>query len=238
MQTTKSFAAIAHTRETFSYSIFHQNLLHDNPAENYALKHLYSVENCRYLLKNWDWEADEIKEGTKHITIDVREKSVYIYIPNTVLKRNKPVKIRGLSRFVKKADFLEVLIQRAWSKADPYKLELGNEWDEIIAQGNTGDFYQLSLTSIGVTCSCYAFSGLVKAFDQDAIAARLLIENDKCKSQIPDKHCFAVWKYLSVDTQQQYEYAFTQRKNKFLEEKRNDWDLHLDLEPEYENSEF
>lgn len=238
MQTKKSYAAIAHTRENFCYSIFHQNLLHDNPAENYALKHLYSVENCRHLLKGWGWESDEIKEGTKHITIDVREKSIYIHIPNIVLKRNKPVKIRGISRYVKKIDFLEILIDRAWSKADPYKLELGNEWDEIIAQGNTGDFYQLSLTSIGVICSCYAFSGLVKAFDQDAIAARLLIDHDKCRGQIPDKHCFAVWKYLNVDTQQQYEYAFTQRRNKFLEEKRNDWDLHLDLEPEYENTEF
>lgn len=234
----KSFAAKAHTRENYVYSSFHQNLLHDNPSENYALKHLYSVENCRHLLKNWGWTTEEIKQGSDRITIDVCEKLVYLHIPNTVTKKNKPVKIRGLSRYVKKIDFLEILIQRAWGKADPYKLELGNDWSEIIAQGNTGDYYNLELTSIGITCSCYAFSGLVKAFDQDAIAARLLINHDKCKGQIPDKHCFAVWKYLNCDNQQQYEYAFIQRKDKSLEEKRKDWDLDLDLEPEYEEIEF
>ncbi|MEA5595686.1 hypothetical protein [Rivularia sp. UHCC 0363] len=227
MNTTKLFAAIAHTREEYSYSIFHQTLLHENPAENYALKHLYSVENCRHLLYEWGWKAEEIKEGTKHITIDVHNTCVYIRIPGTVLKRNKPVKIRGISRYVKKVDFLETLISRAWGKADPYKLELGNNWDEIIAQGNTGEFYQLELTSIGVTCTCYAFSGLVKAFDQDEIAAKLLIENEKCRGQIPDKHCFATWKYLNVETQQQYEYAFTQRKNKYKKEKPRSWDINL-----------
>ncbi|NJO62406.1 MAG: hypothetical protein HC836_30525 [Richelia sp. RM2_1_2] len=227
MQITKTFAAIAHTRENYQYSDFHQSLLHENPAENYALKHIYSVENCRHLLSNWGWNAEDIKIGANHITIDVREKTVYLHVPATIMKRNKSVKIRGISRYVKKADFVEVLINRAWSKADPYKLEPGNDWSELIAQGNTGDFYELNLTSIGVTCTCHAFSGLVKAFDQDAAAASLLINDEKCRGQIPDKHCFAVWKYLGAENQRQYEDRFIRRKDKFLEEKPCSWDINL-----------
>ncbi|WP_414623878.1 hypothetical protein [Calothrix sp. CCY 0018] len=227
MSLTKSFAGFAHTRENYQYSDFHQSLLHENPAENYALKHIYSVENCRHLLSNWGWNASDIKIGTNHITIDVREKTVYLHIPNTIIKRNKSVKIRGISRYVKKADFVETLINRAWSKADPYKLEPGDDWSELIAQGNTGDFYELNLTSISVTCTCHAFSGLVKAFKQDAIAATCLINHEKCRGQIPDKHCFGVWKYLGAENQRQYEDRFIARRDKFLEEKLRSWDINL-----------
>lgn len=219
MQTTKSksFPAKAHTRENFTYSTFHQNLLQENADKNYALKHLYSVENTKHLLNKWGWATEEIRQGINFITIDVYEKIVYVHIPRIIYKRNQAIKIRGISRFVSKSDYLEILVNRAWSKADPYKLEPSEEWDELVAQGNTGDYYQLQLTVIGVTCTCHAFRGLVKAFEQDAVIAQLLINHEKCQGQIPDKHCFAIWKYLNVETQLQYEYAFLHRKNKYLD---------------------
>lgn len=237
MHTTKPFAAIAHTRSDYQYSVFHQNLLHENPAENYALKHIYSLENCKVLLSNWGWSQEDIKTGINYATIDVYEHFVYLHIRGWITKRNNPVKIRGISRFISKIDFISVLVNRAWGKADPYKLEPGNDWDELIAKGNTGDFYELKLTSAGVTCTCYAYQGLEKAFEQDAVAAKHLIDNKKAGGQLPDKHCFAVWKYLGADNQQQYEFQFMERRDRFLEEtKRSEWSF--EPEPDLEAVEF
>lgn len=239
MNTAKSFATKAHTRENYNYSVFHQNLLHENPHDNYALKHIYSLENCKVLLSNWGWNAEEIKIGINHITIDVYQNFVWLHIPGWIVKKNNPVKIRGISRFVSKIDFIAVLVNRAWGKADPYKLEPGNEWDELIAKGNTGDFYELNLTNIGITCTCQGFSGLAKAFEQDAIAAKHLMNNRKAQGQLPDKHVFAVWKYLGAENQREYEYQFWERKEKILEEKqRSEWSFEPDPEPDFEDCLF
>lgn len=212
------FSAKAHTRVGYNYSNFHQSLLHENNAEDYALRHIYSLENTKCLLERWGWSADQIKVGIDHATIEVCEKIVYLHIPGTITKRNESVKIRGISRFISKADYVGVLIERSWSKADPYKLQPGTDWDELIAMGNTGDFYELRLTPYEITCTCHAYSGLKKAFEQDAIAQKALLNNAKVHGQIPDKHIFAAWKYLGAESQRQYEYQFADRKDKFLEE--------------------
>ncbi|WP_414589256.1 hypothetical protein [Scytonema sp. PCC 10023] len=113
------FSAKAHTRPNYNYSSFHQSLLHENNAEDYALRHLYSLENTKHLLEKWGWASEQIKAGIDHATIEVCEKIVYLHIPNTITKRNEPVKIRGISRFVSKVDYVAALIDRTWSKADP-----------------------------------------------------------------------------------------------------------------------
>ncbi|WP_414589945.1 hypothetical protein [Scytonema sp. PCC 10023] len=84
--------------------------------------------------------------------------------------------------------------------------------------GNTGDFYELHLSPYEVTCTCHAYSGIKKAFEQDAIANNHLINNPIALGQIPDKHVFAVWKYLGAENQRQYEYQFAERRDRFLEE--------------------
>jgi hypothetical protein len=125
------FSAIAHTRTNYNYSIFHQSLLHENNGEDYALRHIYSLENTKVLLQKWGWTPEQIKTGIDHATVDVYKNVVYLHIPNKISKRGQLIKIRGISRFISKADFVSVLIERCWSKADPYKLEPGSEWDEL-----------------------------------------------------------------------------------------------------------
>ncbi|WP_414590190.1 hypothetical protein [Scytonema sp. PCC 10023] len=113
------FSAKAHTRAGYNYSKFHQSLLHENNAEDYALRHIYSLENTKYLLEKWGWSAEQIKAGIDYATIDVCQKIVYLHIPGTITKRNESVKIRGISRFISKADYVQALIERSWSKSDP-----------------------------------------------------------------------------------------------------------------------
>lgn len=220
MNTTQKFSAKAHTRPNYNYSSFHKLLLHSNNKEDYALRHIYSLENTKALLIKWGWNSLEIKTGIDYATIDVYEKVVWLHIPAYIIKRDKKVKIRGISRFISKADFIAVLIERNWAKADPYKLEPGENWDELIAKGNTGDFYELKLYSHEITCTCHAYSGLQKAFDQDSIAAKHLINNPITQGQIPDKHIFAIWKYMGAEHRGQYEYQFVERRDKFLEQSR------------------
>lgn len=226
------FSAKAHTRIDRTYSTFHLSLLHDNSAEDYALKHLYSLENTKALLENWGWTAEEIKVGSDRLTIDVYEKVVYLHIPNFIEKKGDRIRARGLSRFVSKADYVDILIKRAWAKADPYKLQPGSTWDEFIAMGNSGDFYQLQLDYFSISCTCHNFNGLRKAFQQDPMAGKYLIENDMVQGQLPDKHVFAVWKYLNVETQRQYEYQYVERRDRFLEEEErsHSWQYEPDEE--------
>lgn len=214
MPATSHFSAIAHQRQNHTYSTFHQSLLHDNSAENYALRHLYSLENTKTLLEGWGWTTDQIKVGFDNLTIDVYERVVYLHIPNYVVKKGLRTHTRGLSRFVSKGDFVQVLIDRSWAKADPYKLQPGTEWDEMIAMGNTGDFYELHLNEYSITCTCHAYKGLEKAFQQDIQALKHLISNPVTQGQLPDKHIFAVWKYLNAETQRQYEYQFMERRER------------------------
>ncbi|PHJ59011.1 hypothetical protein VF14_13745 [Nostoc linckia z18] len=229
------FSAKAHTRTDYTYSNFHQSLLHEDNSEDYALRHIYSLENTKILLQKWGWSAEEIKQGIDYTTIDVYKNQVWLHIPNKIEKRGQLIKIRGISRFISKADFVEVLISRSWAKADPYKLEPGSDWDELIARGNTGDFYEVKLYQYEITCTCHAYSGLEKAFNQDVVATKHLMLNPKAQGQIPDKHIFAAWKYVGAETLRQYEYCWIERKEAAMrEQKKYSWEFDPDSEVETE----
>ncbi|MBN3869539.1 MAG: hypothetical protein HWQ23_04280 [Nostoc sp. JL33] len=229
----KPFSAIAHTRANYNYSIFHQSLLHENNGEDYALRHIYSLENTKVLLTKWGWSAEQVKTGIDHTTIDVYKNVVYLHICNKVTKRGQLIKIRGISRFISKIDYVEVLINRCWTKSDPYKLEPGSDWDELIARGNTGDFYEVKLYQHEITCTCHAYSGIEKAFEQDPVATKHLMLNSKTHGQIPDKHIFAVWKYLGAESLQQYEYCWMERKEAAMREQdKCSWQYEPEPEPE------
>jgi hypothetical protein len=229
---TQRFSAKAHTRTDYNYSIFHQFLLHENNGEDYALRHIYSLENTKALLKKLGWTDDQVKQGVDHITIDVYEKVVYLHIPGYITKRGEKVKIRGISRFVSKADYVNTLINRCWAKADPYKLEtVDDEWNELIAKGNTGDFYQVILMPHAISCTCHGYRGTEKAFMQDKKAQQYLIDHPIVKGQIPDKHVFAAWKYLGANNYDQYEYCWLERRDKAL---KDNWQFHQTSETQYE----
>ncbi|MBD2666693.1 hypothetical protein [Richelia sinica] len=230
------FSAKAHIKSNYNYSNFHKSLLHEDNSEDYALRHIYSLENTKSLLQKWGWTAEEIKQGIDYATIDVYQHFVYVHISNKIIREYKTPaphttvkKIRGLSRFVSKADFVEVLVNRSWQKADPYKLQPGDNWDDLIARGNTGEFYELKLCRYEVTCTCHAYSGLEKAFNQDAVASKYLMIHSTAQGQIPDKHIFAAWKYLGCETLRQYEYCWLERKEAALKET---WQFDPDPEPE------
>ncbi|MBC1237568.1 hypothetical protein [Nostoc sp. 2RC] len=216
--TTNKFSAKAHTRPEHNYSVFHQGLLHENNSEDYALRHLYSLENTKVLLQKWGWSDEQVKQGIDHATIDVYKHQVWLRIPGTIEKRKETIKIRGISRFVSKFDYVDTLIKRCWDKADPYKLEPGDNWDELIARGNTGDFYEVKLYKHEITCTCHAYSGSEKAFNQDAVATKHLMLHPTTQGQIPDKHTFAAWKYLGAETLNQYQYCWLERRDAAMRE--------------------
>jgi hypothetical protein len=230
---TQKFSAKAHTRADYKYSAFHKSLLHENNSEDYALRHLYSLENTKALLQKWGWSPEEIKVGMEHCTIDVYEKIVYLHIPNKIEKRGVVVKIRGISRFISKTDYVNTLVKRCWDKADPYKLVPGDSWDELVSKGMNDEFYELQLLPHSVTCTCHAYSGIEKAFLQDAIATRALLNNEITVGQVPDKHVFAAWKYLGAASQQEYEYCWINRKDAALMEQEK-WQFDPEPEPEPE----
>lgn len=211
---TPKFSAKAHIRSEYNYSNFHKSLLHENNAEDYALRHIYSLENTKELLKKFGWSDEQIKQGIDYMTIDVYQNFVYLHVPAYIIKRGEKVKIRGISRFVSKFDYVDTLIKRCWLKADPYKLEPAGDWDELIARGNTGEFYEVKLMRHAVTCTCYAYSGIEKAFLQDLKARQFLIDHEITQGQIPDKHVFAAWKYLGATSYNQYEYCWVERRDK------------------------
>jgi hypothetical protein len=128
------------------------------------------------------------------------------------------VKIKGISRFISKIDYVDILVRRCWAKADPLKLEPGSDWNELIAKGNTGDFYELTLKSYEITCTCHAFNGISKAFDQDDKAIKALLNHEIAMGQIPDKHVFAAWKYLGAETQRQHEYCWMERRENAIKQ--------------------
>jgi hypothetical protein len=233
IMTTAKFSAKAHTRTDYNYSSFHQSLVHENNSEDYALRHIYSLENTKELLKKWGWTDEQIKIGIEYATIDVYRDIVYLHIPKFITKRNEKIKIKGISRFISKFDYVDALVKRTWAKADPYKLEPGNDWDELITKGNTGDFYELKLMSYRISCTCHAYKGLEKAFDQDNKAQTALINHKIAQGQIPDKHVFATWKYLGAKNQNKYEYCWNERKDKALIETRiKAWEFEIELEYE------
>lgn len=239
-----TFTAKAHIRESVKYSKFHLTLIHSDERENYALRHLYSLENTKTILTNLGWSKDEIKEATEYITIDVREKSVRLHVPGWIPVSDRQAKqysvmdgtakiinsqlckkIRGISRFISKDVYVHILIERCWKKADPYKLlPREGQWDEFIAQG-MDENYQLTLHPHGITCTCHAFSGISKAFNQDAWATYYLQENPFAQGQIPDKHIFAIWKYLGAHTLNEYEQCYRNRQSVWMAE-------HFEQEPD------
>lgn len=226
------FGAKAHNRTDYNYSNFHKSLRHEDNSEDYALRHIYSLENTKVLLQKWGWTPEQIKTGIDYATIDVYRNFVYLHIPNKIEKRGQLIKIRGISRFISKADYVAVLVERSWAKADPYKLQPGDNWDDLIARGNTGDFYEIKLYRYEVTCTCHAYSGLEKAFGQDPVAAKHLMLNQTAQGQIPDKHIFAVWKYLGCENLRQYEYCWLERKEAAMKEQA--WQFDPEPEPESE----
>ncbi|MBO3463858.1 hypothetical protein G7B40_037890 [Aetokthonos hydrillicola Thurmond2011] len=228
----QKFSAKAHTRSNHTYSVFHQSLLHENNAEDYALRHIYSLENTKSLLEKWGWTAEQIKIGIEYATIDVYKHCCWLHIPGKIEKRGQLIKIRGICRFISKADFVAVLIERAWQKADPYKLQPGDNWDELIARGNTGEFYEIKLYQHEITCTCHAYSGLEKAFAQDPAATKHLMLHPTTKGQVPDKHVFATWKYLGAETLLQYEYCWLERYESAMREEKYSWQFDPEPEPE------
>ena len=216
--TTNKFSAKAHIRSEHNYSTFHKNLLHENKSEDYALRHIYSLENTKVLLQKWGWSAEEIKQGIDYATIDVYNHQVWLHIPGTIEKRKETIKIRGICRFISKADYVDILIKRCSGKADPYKLEPGDNWDELIARGNTGDFYEVKLYKHEINCTCHAYSGIEKAFNQDVVATKYLMLHPTAQGQIPDKHVFASWKYLGAESLNQYQYCWLERKDAAMRE--------------------
>jgi hypothetical protein len=207
------FIANAHTRDRV-YSTFHSSINNvENPHENYALKHLYSQDNLKYLLFDLGWTKEDIEVGIKHCTIDVFANQVYIHIPNKTIKKGITTKIKGISRFISKLTFINILIGKCDRKADPYKLELAS-WDSFIAQGSTGEFYELELLPDRVTCQCHAFSGISKAFEQDTKANQFLKTHPRMQGQVPDKHIFAIWKYLDCYHYEDYLAVYEIRREK------------------------
>jgi hypothetical protein len=229
--TNTKFSAKAHIRPNYSYSAFHKSLLHENNAEDYALRHIYSLENTKALLKTWGWTEEQVRAGIDHATIDVYKHQVYLHIPGKIEKRGAVVKIRGISRYISKADYVNTLVKRCWDKADPYKLVPGNDWDELISKGMGDEFYELQLLPYSVTCTCHAYSGIEKAFLQDAIAQRALQNNEIVVGQVPDKHVFAVWKYLGATNQREYEHCWINRRDAAIAEDQK-WQFEPEPEPE------
>lgn len=70
MNSSQKFSAKAHTRPNYNYSNFHKSLLHSNNSENYALRHIYSLENTKALLQQWGWAPEQIKAGADYATIE------------------------------------------------------------------------------------------------------------------------------------------------------------------------
>ncbi len=88
---TQKFSAKAHTRTEYNYSNFHKSLLHENNSEDYALRHIYSLENTKELLLKFGWSSEDIKTGIDYATIDVYKNVVYLHIPNKITKRGETV---------------------------------------------------------------------------------------------------------------------------------------------------
>lgn len=216
-----AFIALAHVTAGHDYSVFHRSICNSQDgSENFALKHLYSLDNLKIILTGRGWSADDLKGIESRAVIDVFSKVVWVHIKNSAMKRGVKVKVRGLCSFISKADFLGVLVDKCWEKADPYLLVPGDSWDEFIAKGvEAASFYEVVM-GYEVTCTCHAYSGISKAFAQDYHASKLLLRNERCQGQVPDKHVFAVWKTLGARSYREYEYGYAERRERFKELER------------------
>jgi hypothetical protein len=213
-----AFTALAHITAAHNYSSFHNSICdRAESSKNYALKHLYSLDNLKIILTNRGWSSADLKGIESRVVIDVFDKVVWVKIANFERKRGEKVKIRGLCTFISKNDFLKTLINKCWSKADPYKLVPGDNWDEFIAKGSeTSDFYEVNMGH-ETTCTCHAYSGISKAFAQDYYATKLLLKNEICQGQMPDKHVFAMWKTIGARNYREFEYCYAERRERAAE---------------------
>ena len=73
--------AKAHCRTDRKFSSFHKSLLSENPNRDFALKHLYSIENTKEILAGLGWSQEEIKDAEEHISIDVWYYVVRVHVP-------------------------------------------------------------------------------------------------------------------------------------------------------------
>jgi hypothetical protein len=213
-----AFIALAHTVAAHKYSSFHGSICdRDDSSKNYALKHLYSLDNLKIILGGRDWNAEDLKGIESRVVIDVFDKVVWVHIKNFERKRGVKVKARGMCSFISKKEFLKTLVDKCWAKADPYKLVPGDNWDEFIAKGTeASDFYEVQLGH-ETTCTCHAYSGISKAFAQDYYATKLLMQNEICQGQIPDKHVFAAWKTIGARNYREFEYCYAERRERAAE---------------------
>lgn len=213
-----AFTALAHITAAHKYSSFHSSICDTGESsKNYALKHLYSLDNLKIILQGRGWSADDLKGIESRVIIDVFNKVVWVHVKNFRFTGGGKLKVRGLSSFISKNEFLKTLIDKCWSKADPYKLVPGGNWDEFIAKGTeASDFYEVQLGH-ETTCTCHAYSGINKAFAQDYYAAKLLQINDICQGQIPDKHVFAAWKTIGARNYREFEYCYAERRERAAE---------------------
>jgi hypothetical protein len=220
-----AFTALAHISQNHSYSAFHNSICdRTESSKNYALKHLYSLDNLKIILSGRGWSAADLKGVESRVIIDVFNKVVWVKVANFERKRGQKIKVRGLCSFISKNEFLKTLIDKCWSKADPYKLVPGDNWDEFIAKGTeASDFYEVQLGH-ETKCTCHAYSGISKAFAQDYYATKLLIQNDICQGQTPDKHVFAAWKTIGARNYQEFEYCYAERRERATDI-QNDWDI-------------
>ena len=220
--------AKAHVREHGKYSPFHLNLLSSDSSKNYALRHLYSQENTKHILNILGFTPEQIKEAIPHLTIDVWAFVVRIHIPKWIKIPSSQLKnysvfngckiikgelhraIKSMSRFVSKKDFINALISRNMAKADPYKLLPTDDWNVFTHKGVQDD-HKLTCHFDRIECTCHAYSGITKAFQQDRYALKQLQKHPIAKGQIPDKHVIALWKYLKCHSFDSYIQAYDER---------------------------
>jgi hypothetical protein len=220
--------AKAHTRIGRKYSPFHCSLMADS-EKIHALHLLYSKENTKQILLANGYDPRFIDEAVEHMTIDVQKYVVRVHIPRWVPVKTAQLRyfsilngckvINGklhrpipfFSSFISKREYLQILIDRNQAKSDPYKVFSSEDWDEFVHQG-VEENHVLTLDKTGVTCTCKAYSGLTKAFEQDPYMLKLLIEHPELQGQIPDKHVFSVWRHFGVSHAKGYRYQYELRR--------------------------
>ena len=220
--------AKAHSREHGKYAPFHKALLSPDSSKNYALKHLYSQENTKHVLNRFGFTPEQIKEAIPHITIDVWAFVVRIHIPKWIPVRQSQLRnysvlngckiinkalhrpIKSMSSFISKKDFVNALIERNMAKADRYKLLPTDEWNIFTHKGVQED-HELICYDSHIECTCHAYRGISKAFEQDKYALKHLQNHPIMEGQVPDKHVFSVWKYLKCHSFESYRHALDER---------------------------
>lgn len=218
----------AHCRIGRKYSKFHCSLI-QGMDKIHALHLLYSTANAKHVLLQAGYDTNLIQDAIEHLSIDVQQYVVRLHVPRWIPVKRSQIRyfsvlngcksingklhrpIKPVNSFFSKKDFLQALIDRTQAKSDPYKVFRSEEWDVFIHQG-VEENHTLTLDLSGITCTCKAYSGLVKAFEQDPYMLKLLIEHPELEGQIPDKHVFSVWRHLGVGHARAYRYQYEMRR--------------------------